>query len=146
LICSKSTGTVTINLPALIDGQASIRVHESEIWDKHEIQVFDAEMVLLDDYVSQYNIASLDFIKCNIEGAELLALQGCENSLRKWHPKLLVEVYAPLLKSFDYTPTDLFQFLQSVGYQNFYLVQEKPLQIDVNKHEWNLPENVYCSA
>jgi FkbM family methyltransferase len=52
--------------------------------------------ITIDDFVKQENIDRLDFIKMDIEGAEYAALQGAEESLRKFRPKLAISAYHSL--------------------------------------------------
>ena len=47
----------------------------------------------IDDFVSKENLARVDFIKMDIEGAELLALRGAEETIRKFKPTLGISVY-----------------------------------------------------
>jgi FkbM family methyltransferase len=47
----------------------------------------------IDATVENENIDRLDFIKMDIEGAELNALKGGEKSLKRFHPKLAISLY-----------------------------------------------------
>jgi len=49
--------------------------------------------ITLDDFVHRHNIQKLDFIKLDIEGAELNALKGATGVLKKYKPKLAVALY-----------------------------------------------------
>jgi FkbM family methyltransferase len=73
--------------------------------------------ISIDDFVAAENHCRVDFIKMDIEGAELSALKGAEKSLRKWKPRLAISLY--------HKPEDLFEiplYLNSLnlGYR-FYL-------------------------
>ena len=46
----------------------------------------------IDDYVSEREIR-VDAIKMDIEGGEIAALQGAEETIRKYHPRLLISSY-----------------------------------------------------
>ena len=58
------------------------------------------------------NLARLDFIKIDIEGMEMEALQGASNTIRRHHPVMLIES----LKS---DKAALEAFLREAGYQIF---------------------------
>ncbi|HNA88401.1 MAG TPA: FkbM family methyltransferase, partial [Anaerolineales bacterium] len=55
-----------------------------------------ASTLSIDDLVDQNNLKKVDFIKMDIEGAELQALKGAENTLKKFKPKLAIAVYHDL--------------------------------------------------
>lgn len=47
----------------------------------------------IDDFVERYKVNTIDFIKMDIEGVELLALKGGIDTIRRYRPKLAVAVY-----------------------------------------------------
>lgn len=47
----------------------------------------------IDQLVSRAKLERLNFIKMDIEGAELEALRGAENSIRKFTPNLAISIY-----------------------------------------------------
>ena len=49
--------------------------------------------VKLDDCIDGHIVTKVDFIKLDIEGEELNALRGSENTIRKFKPKLAISVY-----------------------------------------------------
>lgn len=52
-----------------------------------------AETVSIDDIVAERDLARVDLIKLDIEGAELAALHGAEKTIRRFRPKLAIAVY-----------------------------------------------------
>lgn len=55
----------------------------------------------LDSLVMEGVIPKIDFVKMDIEGAELSALKGAVSSIRKFRPKLAISLY--------HKPTDIFE-------------------------------------
>ena len=47
----------------------------------------------IDDLIEQQNLQRLDFIKMDIEGAEMEALAGAKKSIQRFRPKLAISVY-----------------------------------------------------
>lgn len=101
-------------------GQASIKSHAIASWSKPERQSYDCEVITLDSYVRQKEISRLDFIKLDVEGAELWALRGGRETIDRFHPVIHAECLPLWTKAFDYTPADLVAFLRKHGYAHFY--------------------------
>lgn len=58
-------------------------------------------------------------IKIDIEGAELHALQGLEQTLKRHTPDLIVEVTDEYLRGMGHTAADMHQFLNYLGYRMY---------------------------
>ena len=71
----------------------------------------------IDDLVEEQNISKIDFIKLDIEGAELECLKGAKKTIDKFKPKLAVCLYH---KPEDFTTIP--QYLAEIHpYYNFYM-------------------------
>jgi FkbM family methyltransferase len=72
--------------------------------------------ISVDDFVESAGLPRIDFIKMDIEGAELGALKGAEQTIRRWRPKLAICVYHKLEDFFEIP-----EYLASldVGYELF---------------------------
>jgi FkbM family methyltransferase len=92
---------------------SKIQVVHKALWDRsQEILVFkdmgpgsrpnsdgagvDVETETLDHFVSAKALERVDFIKMDIEGSELEALVGAEQTIRKHRPQLAISVYHDL--------------------------------------------------
>ncbi len=76
-----------------------------------------AKTLSIDDYVIHRELPGVDFIKMDIEGAELNALKGAENTIRKFTPILAVALYHSI-PDFDILPRFINDL--NLGYK-FYL-------------------------
>jgi FkbM family methyltransferase len=77
----------------------------------------DVTCTTLDSFLTLSRAAAPDFIKIDVEGAELLVVLGAEETLRAYQPLLFMEVFAPWEKCFGYTPSELFHVLARFNYR-----------------------------
>jgi FkbM family methyltransferase len=49
--------------------------------------------ISIDDFIENSGITNVDFIKMDIEGAEIVALEGAVNTIKKFKPKLAIAIY-----------------------------------------------------
>jgi hypothetical protein len=72
--------------------------------------------VRLDDYAAEKELTRLDFIKMDIEGAELFALIGARSILARWRPMMLVEINRDACGRLGYQPEQIWELLKPYGY------------------------------
>ena len=106
--------TVTIYLPTFSGSSASSlkNLHP----DEESIQV-EARVETLDDYFASRGLDRLDFMKIDVEGAELLVLQGGVQTLSRHKPLLFMELLRKWAKPFGYHPNDVIALLGQQGYR-----------------------------
>lgn len=75
------------------------------------------EVTTLDSWIKENNIDRIDFIKVDIEGAELLFLKGAEYVLTNLRPIIILECYELFCKRFDYSVSDVIIFLDHLNYK-----------------------------
>jgi hypothetical protein len=79
-------------------------------------------MQRLDDYAASNGVAKIQFVKIDVEGAELFVLQGMSELLRsKYPPMLMLEVFPHWLADFGSTAIQLFDLLKSFGYEYYHM-------------------------
>jgi FkbM family methyltransferase len=78
-------------------------------------------MATVDAAAAALALDRLDFIKADIEGWELRLLRGAENSLRRFRPRLLIELSDEHLGRAGDCLADAFAFLAGLGYAKFTL-------------------------
>jgi len=81
--------------------------------------------VSLDDYCAKQGIGQVDFLKVDVEGAELEVLQGCRRLFAEDAVKrILFEVSLPQIQGMGHQKTEIFSLLESAGYTS------RPIQSD----------------
>ncbi len=82
--------------------------------DKNSIEII-ANFIMLDSLID----TSADFIKCDVEGAELLVLLGGKEFIQKNKPILFIELVTKWTIKFGYHPNDVIKLLDTWGYNCF---------------------------
>ena len=93
---------------------------------------FAAKLNRLDDYLSSSGVDRVNFLKCDVEGSELMVLKGAKRLLAgNAAPTVMVELNADTSAAFGYKPRDIIQYLRSTGYDHAYEIESttklKPL-------------------
>lgn len=136
--CSDFSGTVTFRVPvqhsgALSAGLACIAVRtddrpgaETQVrWDRTtEIQ---CEVVALDEFLPP--LKNLSLIKCDIEGAELLAFRGAARTIDAHHPTIICEINPWYIEGFGLELQYLLAFFHQRGYQFYRYTPQKTLLV-----------------
>lgn len=76
----------------------------------------DVEVETLDGLCRRVGMKRVDFIKIDVEGAELQILEGGEGTIEAFRPTLLVEIEARHTDRYDYGPDDIVRWLTQRGY------------------------------
>jgi FkbM family methyltransferase len=86
----------------------------------------------IDDWMEIQKPGRIDFIKIDIEGAELNALKGMSKLLEKYQPTIFIEIFDPLLTRFGHDHIEIYKLLNDLDYQAFDLDRKGqlvPLQV-----------------
>jgi FkbM family methyltransferase len=104
---------ISIFLPEFSgSGAASIKnLHPEE----KSIEV-EVSIDTLDRYFAAAKLDRLDLVKVDVEGAELMVLQGGRQTLSRHQPLLFLELLRKWSKPFGYHPNDVIALLSEFGY------------------------------
>ncbi len=69
-----------------------------------------------DALVEKYDISRIDLVKIDVEGAELEVLRGMTDILKRFRPKIIIELLPSLLAGFSATIEDVTDQLARFGY------------------------------
>lgn len=70
----------------------------------------------VDQWVANNHVAP-DFIKCDVEGAELLVFRGARKTLAEHRPVVFTEMLRKWSKPFGYHPNDAIHYFGELGYR-----------------------------
>lgn len=71
----------------------------------------------LDDRLAREAVSRVDFMKLDIEGAELFALRGAEQTLRTYRPTLLIEIQPVAAERLGVPGDGSWRFLEGLDYR-----------------------------
>lgn len=95
----------------------------------------------LDHWLDSQKIAQVDFIKLDVEGAELDVLRGAQRLLdRRPRPVILAEVQDVRTQPWGYRATEIIQYLSRKAYKWMYLTDHgtlEGLELSANEFEGN---------
>jgi FkbM family methyltransferase len=123
-ICDRS-GTATFHLPThdVIDDFPDVE-HCSGVGyltDIPSTSTITVPTLTLDEYVAERGIRRIDFLKMDIEGAEVSAFRGATNVLQRLRPIIAVEYNRITLERAGTSLQDLDEILNSLDYDRFEL-------------------------
>lgn len=134
---------ITINtFPALGHGYSSM----SDLGRADAVPVV-CQMTTFDEYRrSNLPDREVDFVKADIEGAELLFFQGAASLFTQSRPPIMmIEMSAELDRGFGYTPNDLLDLIESQAAYLFYKADEiKGTLIPFERFTRSEMANVFC--
>lgn len=75
------------------------------------------DVTTLDELSARERLTRLDFVKIDVEGAELRVLEGGSDTIEAFRPAMLVEIEARHTTRYRYTPGDIVDWLTRRGYR-----------------------------
>lgn len=143
---SDSKSVMKIYLPNQLDdhgtfneGMATL-FGEKEGWGTEET----VSLITLDSFVQQQELKRIDFVKIDIEGAELMALRGARQTLKTFRPKLLLEVNEGTCSRAGYQGLDILKYLKQFGCYSFYLIGKNGKLTPCDEENLKFWQNLLC--
>ncbi|MFA6312425.1 MAG: FkbM family methyltransferase [Sterolibacterium sp.] len=90
----------------------------ANVTGRTDVQTVQCKVRTLDDYAAETGIR-VDFIKCDVEGAELLVFQGGIKTITRDKPVVFSEILRKWSAKFNYSPNSIFDLFSNLGYRSF---------------------------
>lgn len=87
--------------------------------DRDDVQKVICRVEVLDEISVSLSLKKVDFIKCDVEGAELFVFQGASKLILRDKPIIFTEMLRKWAAKFNYHPNDIIDFFSGFGYQCF---------------------------
>lgn len=88
------------------------------------VQSITCQVKRLDDFSKELG-GSVDFIKCDVEGAELLVFKGGLQTIEKYKPVVFTELLRKWAAKVGYHPNEVIELFTGIGYRCFTVAGEK---------------------
>jgi FkbM family methyltransferase len=98
--------------------EGSGNASSANVTERTDVETVQCKVRTLDDYTSETGLR-VDFIKCDVEGAELLVFQGGIKTITRDKPIVFSEILRKWSAKFNYNPNDIFSLFKDQGYQAF---------------------------
>lgn len=136
---SNENANVTFYIPEQLgDAWASLREGVSSVYN-YKLRQELAKVCKLDDFVNENNIARIDFIKCDVEGAEKLVIEGGMDTIKRDLPTLMLEIGNMWTAAFGYNREMLISLMmEDLKYRCFGILEQQIIELklpeEVNQH------------
>lgn len=83
--------------------------------NQENIEEIKSKVLRIDDFVEDQDF-TVDFIKCDVEGAELHVFQGGSKTIAEHKPVVFAEMLRKWSAKFGYHPNDIISFFRDMGF------------------------------
>ena len=98
------------------------------------LQEFKCPVVPLDTFIVEHEV-KVDFIKCDVEGAELFVFQGGLDTLKRCKPIVFTEMLRKFAAKFNYHPNEIIKLFFGIGYHCFVAQGDKLVEFSLMDEE-----------
>jgi FkbM family methyltransferase len=96
------------------------------------VQTFTVQTRTIDSVVQERGLTKVDFVKMDIEGAEMNALLGMRETIQRSPGlKLIMEYNPQALKAFDYDPTATLHDVLALGFDRVQVIEASGVLTDI---------------
>ncbi|MBS4066033.1 MAG: FkbM family methyltransferase [Chitinophagaceae bacterium] len=122
-LSSKKEKLIFYYSPTVTGASSSQNITENQNMTRLELEADS-----IDNFITTNSIPKLDFVKCDVEGAEYFVYQGGFETFKHHKPIVFTEMLRKWAAKFDYHPNDIINYFAQFGY-NCYSVNKGKLKL-----------------
>ncbi|MBD2297294.1 FkbM family methyltransferase [Nostoc sp. FACHB-190] len=105
LALSNSDGTTEFHIP--VSGVMTVGSLKPSLSSRGKLKAIKVETKRLDTYVEKQGIEKIDIMKVDVEGAEMLFLEGASHTIKRFQPLLILEAIDVSCEPWGYKASEL---------------------------------------
>jgi FkbM family methyltransferase len=98
--------------------EGSGNASSANLTERDDVEIVTCKVKTLDDFIVETG-QRIDFIKCDVEGAELMVFQGGLKTIRRDLPVIFSEILRKWSAKFNYNPNEIFELFRTIGYEAY---------------------------
>ena len=108
--------------------EGSGNASSANLSEMNDVRTVTCKVRRMDDFVREQGV-TVDFIKCDVEGAELFVFRGGLETIRRDKPIIFAELLRKWAVKFNYHPDEVVRLLADMGYRCFIVGGDKLVEI-----------------
>ncbi len=139
---SNKVGNVSLTIPSVDGAYAYISQDEGDTVSEINETV---DCIRLDDFVAERELSGVDIVKIDVEGAELLVLEGATTlfSGGTHQPRVvMIELVDEFLNRYEASITKVMDLMGQYGYKPYYAISKGAL-VEFQESDYNKVFNVF---
>jgi FkbM family methyltransferase len=117
-IAAFSTSTKLKLFVLEVHGCSTLIDDQTKYLSKRIIRIDEVDARPLDDIVEKVGLKRIDWVKIDVEGAELHVLRGFRNGIIKFKPRVIIEIK-------EFNRREVFKFFEEVNYTCHHIPEDE---------------------
>lgn len=130
----------TKTLSFYVSELTSVSSSAQNLTDDKNIKLIECKVKPIDDFAKDQPI-KIDFIKCDVEGAELFVFKGAQETLKAHQPIVFTEMLRKWSAKYNYHPNDIIALFKELNYKCFSATPQNKLKEVILVDETTLETN-----